>query len=145
MRTVCDPIGCRIRLTRTRTHAMATRVIRTRSKTPDPIALLVDDHKRLKQHFARFGKLRSTAHGAAQLQQVVEVACEEFELHATLEEQIFYPAIRSKVRPGLVDEAEVEHEAARAIIAELRRLEPTDPKYVASFRVLIGYITRHMK
>jgi iron-sulfur cluster repair protein YtfE (RIC family) len=124
---------------------MATRVIRTRSKTPDPIALLLDDHKRLKQYFARFGKLRSTAHGSAQLQQVVELACEELELHATIEEQIFYPAIRAQVRQGLVDEAEVEHEAARAIIAELRRLEPADTKYTASFRVLITYITRHMK
>ncbi len=124
---------------------MTTRVIRTRSKTPDPIALLVDDHKRLKQYFARFGKLRGAAHGSAQLQQVVELACEELELHATIEEQIFYPAVRAKVRPGLVDEAEVEHEAARALIAELRRLEPADPKYVASFRVLTSHITRHMK
>jgi len=125
---------------------MATRrVTRIGRKTPDPIALLVDDHKRLKELFARFGKLRAAAHATTRLQQVVELACAELETHATIEEQVFYPAVRSKVRAGVVDEAEVEHEAARALIAELRRLEPSDPRYLACFRVLTAYVTRHMK
>jgi hemerythrin superfamily protein len=118
---------------------------RVRKKPPDPIALLVADHRRLRVLFARFAKLRRTGHPPAKIQRIVEVACEEFELHATIEEQLFYPGVRAKARAGFVEEAEVEHDAIRAIIADLQQLEPSDPKYPAAFRVLIHFLSHHMR
>jgi iron-sulfur cluster repair protein YtfE (RIC family) len=120
-------------------------IVRVRKKLPDPIALLIADHRRLRELFARFAKLRRTARSPAKMRQIVELACEEFELHATLEEQLFYPAVSTGSRAGFVHEAEVEHDAMRGIIADLRELEPSDPKYAAGFRVLVHYVTHHMK
>jgi hemerythrin superfamily protein len=120
-------------------------IVRVRKKPADPLALLKGDHRRLRALFAAFRKLRHTAHAAGKMQQIVELACEEFETHATVEEQLFYPALRARAPAGFIDEAEIEHLAVRAVIEELRQLEPSDPKYVAAFRVLIHYVTHHMK
>ena len=53
-------------------------------------------------------------------------------------------ALRAQ-RTVLVDEAEVEHDSARVLIQQLRRLRPGDDKYAATFHVLAEYVRHHMK
>jgi hemerythrin superfamily protein len=118
---------------------------RVRHRPPDPVALLIADHRRLRELFSHFNKLQRRAHSPAKLQQVVELACEEFEIHATLEEQLFYPGVRARAPAGFIDEAEVHHDAVRAVIADLRQLHPANPRFAAAFRVLTRFITDHMK
>jgi iron-sulfur cluster repair protein YtfE (RIC family) len=120
-------------------------IVRVRKKPPDPIALLLADHRRLRELFSRFTRTRRKPHSPAKIQQIVELACEELEMHATLEEQLFYPGVRARARAGFIEEAEVEHAAVRGIIADLRALEPSDPKYAAAFRVLMHYVRHHME
>ena len=93
-------------------------------KGPDAIALLKDDHRTVSKMFERYDKLGDGAH-AAKLR-LSRTICKELKVHTRIEEEIFYPAIE-KVLPkekDLLDEAEVEHEGAQRLIAELDRMKP---------------------
>jgi hypothetical protein len=106
--------------------------------------MLKQDHKKAKKAFGDFEKLGpdDTETCAA----IVERTCAELEVHAALEEELFYPAIHAAIRePGLVDEAEVEHKSLKMLIQDLDGLEPGDEKYAASFKVLAEYTRHHIK
>jgi len=65
--------------------------------------------------------------------------------HATIEEEIFYPAARDAgVEGDLLDEAEVEHASAKDLIAQIRSMSPDDDLYDAKVRVLGEYIDHHV-
>lgn len=106
--------------------------------------MLKQDHKKAKKAFSDFEKLGpdDTETCAA----IVEQTCAELEVHAALEEELFYPAIRAAMRdPALVDEAEVEHKSLKMLIQDLDGLESGDEKYAASFKVLAEYTRHHIK
>lgn len=106
---------------------------------------LKEDHKRAKQAFREAEKLDADEDGE-ELKALVEQTCAELEVHATLEEELFYPAAREVLKEGdLIDEAEVEHGSAKALIAQLRAMGPEDEKYAATFKVLGEYINHHVK
>ena len=68
------------------------------------------------------------------------------QVHATLEEELFYPAARSCLSDqDLVDEAEVEHMTVKVLIEQLKNMGPEDDKYAAMFKVLGEYINHHVK
>jgi hypothetical protein len=82
------------------------------------------------------------------LREIVEPACAELELHATLEEELFYPALREAVDEEdqeMMEEARIEHDTAKQLIAQLRDLEPGEPAYAASFTVLSEYVKHHVQ
>ena len=106
---------------------------------------LKEDHKRAKQAFREAEKLDADEDGE-ELKALVEQTCAELEVHATLEEELFYPAVREVLKDGdLIDEAEVEHGSAKALMAQLRAMGPEDEKYAATFKVLGEYINHHVK
>ena len=106
---------------------------------------LKEDHKRAKQAFREAEKLDAEEDGE-ELKALVEQTCAELEVHATLEEELFYPAAREVLKDGdLIDEAEVEHGSGKALIAQLRAMGPEDDKYAATFKVLGEYINHHVK
>ena len=81
-----------------------------------------------------------------ELKEIVDQTCAELEVHAQLEEELFYPAAREALKEqDLIDEAEVEHGSAKALIAQLRQMSPDDEKYAATFKVLGEYINHHVK
>ena len=103
------------------------------------------DHRRAKQAFREAEKLDAEQDGE-ELQAIVEHTCAELEVHARLEEEVFYPAARETLKEeDLVDEAEVEHNSAKALIAQLREMGPEDEKYAATFKVLGEYVNHHIK
>lgn len=109
---------------------------------PDAIDLLAADHRLIRKLFRRFAVAADDGARRA----IVEQACAELKLHATLEAEIFYPAARAALAPddaSAVSEAEVEHGGASALVAELERLEPADPYYAATFTVLARHAGRH--
>lgn len=59
---------------------------------------------------------------------LVNTVCLSLEVHAQLEEEIFYPAVRA-VHPALVEKSVPEHEEMRTLIATLRGMEPTSEEY----------------
>ena len=109
------------------------------------ITMLKDDHKRVKKAFSDFEKI-DPAQDAEQCQQIVRHTCNELTLHATLEEELLYPAARQALPDAdLVNEAEVEHASAKDLIEQLKGMTPDDEKYCATFKVLGEYIKHHVK
>ena len=122
---------------------MAAR--RSKRKPPDAIQMLIADHKQAQRLFREFEQ--TDRDDADDCRAIVELACMELGVHATLEEEIFYPAARSEVGKddeSLVDEAEVEHGSAKQLIARLGDLAPDDPYYRATFTVLAEYARHHI-
>jgi len=112
------------------------------------LELLKEDHKHVKKHFREFEKMDPEQDPEA-CQQLALRVCDELEVHAQLEEELFYPAARAamagKEGEDLIDEAQVEHTSAKQLIAELRNLQPEDPKFKAHFTVLAEYVKHHVK
>ena len=108
------------------------------------IELLKEDHKRAKKAFRDFEKLDRTEE-RERCQKLVEQVCADLELHAELEEELFYPAAREALdETDLVDEALVEHMTVKRLIADLKALAPDDEKYAATFTVLGEYVKHHV-
>jgi hemerythrin-like domain-containing protein len=67
-------------------------------------------------------------------------------VHATIEEEIFYPAARDVLpEEDLVDEATVEHATAKDLIAQIESMLPDEDLYDAKVKVLGEYIDHHVK
>jgi hemerythrin superfamily protein len=61
---------------------------------------------------------------------LAETICDALEIHATLEEEIFYPVMRPKAHDQKVmEKSEPEHMEMRHLIAEIRRTDPKSPRY----------------
>lgn len=73
--------------------------------------------------------------------------CDALSVHATVEEEIFYPAVRNanEETEDLVDEAAVEHQSLKDIIGRLRSATLADPLYDAGVKVLSEYVKHHVK
>nr|WP_246860793.1 hemerythrin domain-containing protein [Noviherbaspirillum sp. UKPF54] len=79
-------------------------------------------------------------------QLLVENTCAELTIHAQVEEELFYPALREAIDDlDLLDEAEVEHASAKQLITELAAMQPEDDLYDAKFTVLGEYVKHHIQ
>jgi len=108
--------------------------------------MLTADHRAVQKLFKAFDK-RDRGDEASGVE-IVETACVELKVHAIIEEEIFYPAVRSKLGDegeSLLLEAAVEHEVAELLIDRLGELEPGEPEYAATFAVLAEYVQQHIK
>lgn len=109
------------------------------------IAMLKADHKKAKKAFRDFEKM-DPQEDPQQCQALVQQTLAEVEVHAELEEQIFYPAARGAIKEeDLIDEAEVEHMTAKVLIEQLKGMGPDDEKYAATFKVLGEYLKHHIE
>jgi hemerythrin-like domain-containing protein len=119
---------------------------RTRSNARNAILqMLMDDHKRARKAFRDFEKL-DASEDTEQCQALAQRTCGELQVHATLEEELFYPAVRSVLKEAdLVEEAEVEHLAAKQLIEQLQTMTPEEAKFAATFKVLGEYVKHHVK
>ena len=111
------------------------------TKSQDAIALLKEDHRKVEDLFAQFEK----ATGDGRKQKLALEICKELSIHATIEEEIFYPAIEGKVDDDLLKESFVEHDAAKVMIAEIEAGEPSDEFYDAKVKVLGEEIEHHVQ
>lgn len=110
-------------------------------KQPDAIALLKADHRAVEDLFAQYEKADSRAKKTSLAQQI----CMELIVHTDIEEEIFYPAFRGKIEDDLLDEAYVEHDGAKLMIAELIKGSVGDDFYDAKVTVLSEEIEHHVK
>ncbi len=118
---------------------------KARPKGPDAIALLKDDHRKVSKMFASYDKLGDAA--LATKLRLARTLCKELKVHTRIEEEIFYPAVEKALpkEKDLLDEAEVEHEGAKRLIAELDRMKPGQDLFDAKVTVLAEYIKHHVK
>jgi hemerythrin superfamily protein len=90
---------------------------------PDALQLLRDHHEEIDQLFKKF----ESAEDEKTKQECVAKACRELVVHAQIEEDLFYPAVRTELEDqGLMDEAEVEHLTFKQLIAELGGMKSSD-------------------
>ena len=111
-------------------------------KTQDAIALLKEDHRTVEQLFEQFEK----ASGEGRKQKLAHQICLELSVHAQIEEEIFYPACEGKVEEDLIQEAYVEHDGAKVLIAEILKGEGADDEFFdAKVKVLQEQIEHHVE
>jgi hemerythrin superfamily protein len=114
----------------------------------DACDLLDADHKAVKKMFKEYEELTSSrARGASQKKkELAQQICQELTVHAQVEEEIFYPALREALKEtDLLDEAAVEHQSAKDLIAQIQAAGEPDEMFDAKVKVLGEYIDHHVK
>ena len=104
--------------------------------------MLREDHRKVKKLFEEF----EDAKNSRAKQEIVDTALEELEIHAQLEEELIYPAIRPEIDDeDLMDEAVEEHHVVHVLIAELKKMKAGDDRFDAKFTVLAENVKHHIK
>lgn len=118
-----------------------------KTEQQDALDMLADDHKRVIRMFDEFEQMKEDNDPDDEAKQLlVESACAELTIHAQVEEELFYPALREAIDDlDLLDEAEVEHASAMQLITELAAMQPEDDLYDAKFTVLGEYVKHHIQ
>jgi hypothetical protein len=106
----------------------------------DAISLLKADHRKVEGLFEKYETAR------ARKADIARQICLELTIHTMIEEEIFYPACREAgADSDIMDEANVEHDGAKTLIAELENGSPDDEFYDAKVKVLSEEIKHHVK
>jgi len=117
----------------------------TKELPMDAVALLIADHNRVRGLIARYGE----AHESENLDEAAKLVAkivDELDVHMTIEEEVFYPAIhelKDEISES-VDEGVEEHHVAKVLIKELGSLQPTDEFWAAKVTVLIESVQHHV-
>ena len=112
----------------------------------DAVALIRSDHRTVEELFGEFEQAGDRAYKTKQA--LVEQITQELEVHATIEEETFYPAVQAKARKDgkeLIDEAVEEHHLVRVTLGELAGLTPEDDAFDAKVQVLIENVRHHVE
>jgi hemerythrin-like domain-containing protein len=111
----------------------------------DAIALLKDDHRQVEKLFKAFEKTGEKAYRTKA--KLVGSIIAELSVHAAIEEQFFYPAVRSQVPAANDDvlEALEEHHVAKWILSELTHMGPESERFDAKVTVLIESVRHHVR
>jgi hypothetical protein len=121
-------------------HA-ARRTRRTGRRDPLAITLLKKDHREVAAMFEEYEQLEAESEKLALFNKIALA----LKVHTRIEEEILYPEERGSVEDDLLDEAYVEHDGAKKLIAEIEAMKPSDDFYDAKVKVLGEYITHHVK
>ena len=130
---------------RTPSGKTPARSTTTRKTKKNVITLLTADHNKVKKMFKEFKKLaeKNDKEGKGELATQI---CKELTVHAQLEEEIFYPAVRAAIDDDdLMNEAMVEHGSAKDLISQIQSMAVSDPMYDAVVTVLGEYINHHVE
>jgi hypothetical protein len=114
---------------------------RTGRRDPKAIMLLKKDHREVEGWFDEYEQLEDDAEKLALFNQIALA----LKVHTAIEEEIFYPEERGDVEEDMLDEAYVEHDGAKKLIAEIEAMQPGDEYYDAKVKVLGEYIKHHVK
>ncbi len=112
----------------------------------DAIELLKRDHGELADLFQNYESLLDAKAQAGERRALSTQICGMVVVHSMIEEEIFYPAARKAgVHATLLDEAAVEHRAAKDLIFQIGESRPSDREYDARLKVLGEYIAHHVR
>ncbi|CAN7501389.1 hemerythrin domain-containing protein [Pseudorhodoferax sp. LjRoot39] len=120
----------------------------TTKTTKDACDLLDADHRAVKKLFKEYEELAGSRSrtAAARKEELAREICMQLTVHAQIEEEIFYPALRGAMSAtDLLDEAEVEHQSAKDLIAQIQAGDDSPELHDAKVKVLGEYIDHHVK
>jgi hemerythrin superfamily protein len=111
----------------------------------DALTLLKADHRTVEGLFARFEQLGERAHKSKA--SVVADVIKALSVHASIEEEVFYPEVRSRLadQESQVLEALEEHHIVKWTLNELANMKPTDERFDAKMTVLMESVRHHVK
>ena len=109
------------------------------------LTMLTQDHHNVDEFFRRFEALDADAHD--ERRRVVDLVIEHLSIHASIEEQLFYPYLRETV-PAVeqhVLEGLEEHNVVKWTLSGLEKMAPTDERFGAKMKVLIDAVRHHVE
>ncbi len=110
--------------------------------TKDAITMLRADHEAVSALFAQYEKTNLPS----KKKSLVDKICAALSVHAQIEEEIFYPAVKAALKDKLlVPEAKVEHAGIKELIGQLEGIEPAGEMYDAKVKVLSEYVKHHVR
>ena len=112
----------------------------------DAVALIKADHREVEKLFHEFEDAGDRAYKTKQ--QLVSQIIKELEVHATIEEEIYYPAVEAKAKKDgkeLVAEAVEEHHVVKVLLGELATMSAEDDAFDAKVTVLIENVRHHVE
>jgi hemerythrin superfamily protein len=116
-----------------------------KKQAPDAIDLLDADHLAVHALFQSYRQLVRDSAPALQRRALAEEICMELTIHARLEEELFYPAVREALNDDdVMDGAEEQHGSQREFVAQILATSPDDELYDARVAVLAEYVERHV-
>jgi hemerythrin superfamily protein len=111
----------------------------------DAIALLTSDHEDVKELFAEYEDLVNDGDSDEDRIGLADQICLALTAHATVEEEIFYPAVRAVLADAaLIDEAVAEHAQAKTLIAQLQAMEADDKRFDSTVQLLQEAVLHHV-
>jgi len=116
------------------------------AESTNALDLLKRDHKEVDDLFQHFEDAKEDGNRKLRGEIAAQI-CAALTVHATMEEEIFYPALRKNATDvkDLVDEAAVEHQTLKDIIERLQAAPTSDPLFDAGVKVLSEYVKHHVK
>jgi len=114
-----------------------------KENSTNALTMLREDHNKVKALFEKFEETNRSASKA----KIVADALMELKVHATVEEELFYPAVRQEIEDedGIMEEADEEHHVAKVLIAELENMNGDEAHWEAKFNVLAESVRHHIK
>ncbi len=115
------------------------------SSPSDAIAILKADHRRVSDLFDTFDSLGDRAHKTRE--STVDKIVEELSVHAGIEEEVFYPAVRERLAAsdvGQILEALEEHHVVKLLLSEVQSMSSTSERYTAKVTVLREIVDHHV-
>jgi hemerythrin superfamily protein len=113
---------------------------------PLAIELLMADHRKVEDLFEQFEQEKESDEGTRR--EIAQKICTELTIHAQVEEELFYPWLRENLEDDdmeMVEEAQVEHNTAKDLIAQIEGATEIDEVYNAKVKVLSEYIKHHVQ
>jgi hemerythrin superfamily protein len=112
--------------------------------TPTALDLLKQDHDKVRGLFKEFRNAGERAY--KEKARIFAEIDRELTVHAKIEEEIFYPAVkasRGEDAEKLVLEAQEEHTVVKRLLKELGQLGPEDETFDAKMKVLMEGVEHH--
>jgi len=127
-------------------HIMARSKSGTTRAQPLALELLMSDHRKVEDLFEQFEQEKEGDEGTRR--EIAQQICNELTIHAQVEEELFYPWLRENLdddEVDMVEEAQVEHNTAKDLIAQIEGATDIDEQYNARVKVLGEYIKHHVQ
>ena len=110
----------------------------------DAISLLEEDHRKMKKLLSDLES--TTERGVKTREELFATVKEELTVHETIEEEIFYPALKEHPKTKEITlEAYEEHHVVDMVMAEIEGVPYDDERWGAKFKVMKENIEHHIE
>lgn len=114
--------------------------------TMNAVQLLRNDHEKVKALFSQYETLEDQ--NARKKNDIAKKIIMELEIHTSIEEEIFYPAVQAKgdsELKELIADSYDEHKEVKDRIEEIRGKDLQDPEHEEKLRSIIESVEEHIE